>query len=42
MPYVDDDLLMRQVQHDDSGAFRALYERHAADALSAARAVNPE
>jgi RNA polymerase sigma-70 factor, ECF subfamily len=36
-----DELLMERVQRDERGAFRALYHRHAAAALAAARTVDP-
>lgn len=39
---LEDDELMRRVQRDDADAFRMLYERHAAHALSAARAISTE
>lgn len=38
---LDDDQLMLRVQRNERNAFRALYERHAVCALSAARAVYP-
>jgi RNA polymerase sigma-70 factor (ECF subfamily) len=39
---LDDDELMLRVQCDDAEAFRVLYERHAAHALRAARAIGAE
>ena len=39
---LDDDELMIRVQDDDRDAFRALYERHAAHALRAARSITTE
>ncbi len=39
---LDDERLMACVQRDEPGAFRALYDRHAAGALSVARAVTTE
>jgi RNA polymerase sigma-70 factor (ECF subfamily) len=39
---LDDDALMLRVQADDTGAFRVLFERHAAHALRAARAISAE